>query len=80
MSFSDVRGVIFVRFCPGSGQTGGSRIFLYQTKSSNFHNPPIITQTLGRLKSTLSDKRRMSFNVAMHYPVITVYFAVGNKH
>ena len=32
------------------------------------------------LKSTLSDKHRMSFNIAMHYPVITIYYAVGNKH
>jgi len=33
-----------------------------------------------RLKRTLSDKRRMSFNVAMHYPVITVYYAAISKH
>jgi len=33
-----------------------------------------------RLKRTLSDKRRMRFNVAMHYPVITVYYAASNKH
>jgi len=35
---------------------------------------------LPRLKRTLSDKRRMSFNVAMHYPVIIVYYAAISKH
>ena len=36
--------------------------------------------TVLRLKRTLSDKCGMSFNVAMHYPVITVYYAASNKH
>jgi len=40
----------------------------------------ILLRLFVRLKRTLSDKRRMSFNVAMHYPVITVYYAASNKH
>jgi len=39
-----------------------------------------VPTTPARLKRTLSDKRRMSFNVAMHYPVITVYYAAISKH
>ena len=54
-------------------------VSLRVARSNKFTGKPVFF-AYHRLKRTLSDKRRMSFNVAMHYPVITVYYAAISKH